>query len=104
MYDLQDDRPTRAVTLKDKSVVMLYNIDGEVYCSDANSTAFQYPMTHAKIVSGALRNAVVLHAPNAHLLVHPDTQFTVVSGPYVGAIFAVVVAHRSQHSARLGSL
>lgn len=49
---LQNDRPTRAVTLKDKSVVMLYNIDGEVYCSDANSTAFQYPLTHAKIVPG----------------------------------------------------
>ena len=31
---------------------MLYNIDGEVYCSDANSTAFQYPLTHAKIVKG----------------------------------------------------
>lgn len=51
---IQDDRPTRAVVLKDKSVVMLYNVDGEVYCSDANSTAFKYPLTHAKIVSGLL--------------------------------------------------
>lgn len=49
---VQKDRPTKAVVLKDKSVVMLYNIDGDVYCSDANSTAFQYPLTHAKIVKG----------------------------------------------------
>lgn len=49
---MQDDRPTRAVVLKDKSVVMLYNVDGEVYCSDANSTAFKFPLTHAKIVKG----------------------------------------------------
>ena len=49
---MQKDRPTKAFVLKDKSVVMLYNIDGDVYCSDANSTAFQYPLTHAKIVKG----------------------------------------------------
>ena len=49
---MQKDRPTKAVVLKDKSVVMLYNVDGDVYCSDANSTAFQYPLTHAKIVKG----------------------------------------------------
>lgn len=48
----QEDRPTRAVVLKDKSVVMLYNVDGDVYCSDANSTAFKFPLTHAKIVTG----------------------------------------------------
>ena len=50
---VQKDRPTKAVVLKDKSVVMLYNIDGDVYCSDANSTAYQYPLIHAKIVKGA---------------------------------------------------
>ncbi len=49
---MQEDRPTRAVVLKDKSVVMLYNVDGDVYCSDANSTAFKFPLTHAKIVKG----------------------------------------------------
>jgi len=31
---------------------MLYNVDGDVYCSDANSTAFKFPLTHAKIVKG----------------------------------------------------
>lgn len=56
---MQDDRPTRAVVLKDKSVVMLYNVDGEVYCSDANSTAFKFPLTHAKIVKGKQQD---LHA------------------------------------------
>lgn len=40
------------MVLKDKSVVMLYNVDGDVYCSDANSTAYQYPLTHAKIIKG----------------------------------------------------
>ncbi|KAL0043970.1 hypothetical protein WJX82_009949 [Trebouxia sp. C0006] len=52
------DRPTRAVVLKDKSVVMLYNVDGDVYCSDANSTAFKFPLTHAKIVKGETGPAV----------------------------------------------
>ena len=52
LHLMQKDRPTKAVVLKDKSVVMLYNVDGDVYCSDANSTAFQYPLTHAKIVKG----------------------------------------------------
>ena len=33
--------------------MMLYNVDGEVYCSDANSTAYKYPLTHAKIIEGA---------------------------------------------------
>lgn len=58
MADFPGDRPTRAVVLKDKSVVMLYNIDGDVYCSDANSTAFKFPLTHAKIVKGEAGPAV----------------------------------------------
>lgn len=44
--------------MKDKSVVMLYNVNGEVYCSDANSTAFKFPLTHAKIVKGESGPAV----------------------------------------------
>lgn len=58
LHLMQKDRPTKAVVLKDKSVVMLYNVDGDVYCSDANSTAFQYPLTHAKIVKGMSRAGI----------------------------------------------
>ncbi|DBA96892.1 TPA: hypothetical protein ACH3X3_013047 [Trebouxia sp. C0006] len=58
LAEFPGDRPTRAVVLKDKSVVMLYNVDGDVYCSDANSTAFKFPLTHAKIVKGETGPAV----------------------------------------------
>lgn len=58
LAEFPEDRATRAVVLKDKSVVMLYNVDGDVYCSDANSTAFKFPLTHAKIVKGETGPAV----------------------------------------------
>ena len=57
---VQGDRPTRAVVLKDKSVVMLYKVNGDVYCSDANSTAFKFPLTHAKILKGMSIEHVLL--------------------------------------------
>lgn len=41
----------KAVELKGKTIVALYNIDGEIFCSDANSTAYQFPLTNAKILS-----------------------------------------------------
>ena len=40
----------KAVDMKNKTIVALYDIDGEVYCSEANSTAYQFPITNAKIL------------------------------------------------------
>lgn len=37
------------VVLKDKSTVVLYRVGKEVFCSDANSTAYKYPLVDAKI-------------------------------------------------------
>eukprot|EP00884_Botryococcus_braunii_P022564 jgi/Botrbrau1/8992/Bobra.0148s0095.1 len=37
------------VELKDKSTVVLYKVDGEIFCSDANSTAYKYPLVDARI-------------------------------------------------------
>ncbi len=47
-------RPTLPVILKDKSAVVLYKAaDGDVYCSDANSTAFKFPLIDAKLLERA---------------------------------------------------
>ena len=40
----------KAVELKDKSFVVMYQIGDEVYCSDANSTAYKFPLMNANIV------------------------------------------------------
>lgn len=40
----------KAVDLNNKTIVALYDIDGSVYCSEANSTAYQFPITNAKII------------------------------------------------------
>jgi len=40
----------KAVDLRDKSICCLYNVDGAIYCSDANSTAYKFPLTNAKII------------------------------------------------------
>ncbi|KAK9843710.1 hypothetical protein WJX81_003262 [Elliptochloris bilobata] len=43
-------RPTLPVILKDKSAIVLYRVDDDVYCSDANSTAFKFPLVDAKLL------------------------------------------------------
>ena len=47
-------RLTLPVILKDKSAVVLYRWEDEVYCSDANSTAFKFPLVDAKLLERAL--------------------------------------------------
>lgn len=46
-------RPTLPVILRDKSAVVLYKWEDEVYCSDANSTAFKFPLVDAKLLERA---------------------------------------------------
>ena len=49
--------------LKDKSIVALYQIGDDVFCSDANSTAYKFPLTNANIVE---REAISNH-PDTHV-------------------------------------
>jgi nitrite reductase/ring-hydroxylating ferredoxin subunit len=45
-----EGRDIKAVDLKDKTICCLYNVQGAIYCSDANSTAYKFPLTNAKII------------------------------------------------------
>jgi nitrite reductase/ring-hydroxylating ferredoxin subunit len=47
---LFSSKNVKPVILATGKAVMLYQYNGKVYCSDANSTAFEYPLTDAKIV------------------------------------------------------
>ena len=48
---VQADRPTKPLFLDNGTAIMLYRaLDGNVYCTNANSTAFQFPLTSAKIM------------------------------------------------------
>ena len=48
---LQDGKQTRAVILPDNTAIVLYRTpDDEVYCSDANSTAYKFPMIDANVI------------------------------------------------------
>ena len=48
---LQNGKQTRAVILPDNTAIVLYRtLDNEVYCSDANSTAYKFPMIDANVI------------------------------------------------------
>lgn len=47
---LFSSKQVKPVILAAGKAVMLYQHNNKVYCSDANSTAFEYPLTDAKIV------------------------------------------------------
>ena len=46
---VQEERAIKPVTLASNSIVMLYKYGSLVYCSAPNSTAFQFPLTDARI-------------------------------------------------------
>ena len=37
--------------------IVVYRVGGEVYCSDAESTAFKFPLSNAKIITSNLGDA-----------------------------------------------
>jgi nitrite reductase/ring-hydroxylating ferredoxin subunit len=43
-------KPIKAVILDTGKAICLYKVDTAVYCSDANSTAFKYPLSDASII------------------------------------------------------
>eukprot|EP01023_Acetabularia_acetabulum_P055350 TRINITY_DN6382_c0_g1_i3.p2 TRINITY_DN6382_c0_g1~~TRINITY_DN6382_c0_g1_i3.p2 ORF type:complete len:151 (+),score=4.06 TRINITY_DN6382_c0_g1_i3:157-609(+) len=51
--DFQEGKMTKAVEIKSigKNLIV-YKIGDDIYCSDASSTAFQYPLGHATIIQG----------------------------------------------------
>ena len=52
---MQNGKQTRAVILPDNSAIVLYRTqDDEVYCSDANSTAYKFPMIDANVIESEL--------------------------------------------------
>ena len=49
----QDGKPTLPKILRDNTAIVLYKVGGELYCSDANSTAFKFPLIDANIIESA---------------------------------------------------
>jgi len=43
-------KPIKAVILNTGKAICLFKVDSIVYCSDANSTAYQYPLADASII------------------------------------------------------
>eukprot|EP01025_Chloroclados_australasicus_P017325 TRINITY_DN18811_c0_g4_i1.p3 TRINITY_DN18811_c0_g4~~TRINITY_DN18811_c0_g4_i1.p3 ORF type:complete len:216 (-),score=19.60 TRINITY_DN18811_c0_g4_i1:168-785(-) len=50
--DFEEGKKTKAVILPTGKQLMMYKVDDDIYCSDAASTAFQYPLADAKIIEG----------------------------------------------------
>lgn len=45
----QVGRPIKPITLPSNNVVMLYRYGDQVFCSAPNSTAYQFPLSDARI-------------------------------------------------------
>jgi nitrite reductase/ring-hydroxylating ferredoxin subunit len=43
-------KPIKAVILESGKAICLFKVDSNVYCTDANSTAFKYPLADASII------------------------------------------------------
>lgn len=52
MNRLKNDRDTLPVITSNGIALVLYRVDGTYFCSDANSTAYRFPMSDAKIFQG----------------------------------------------------
>lgn len=50
MSDFKDGKQTHPVILANNQAIVLYNVGGKLYCSDANSTAFKFPLVNAEIL------------------------------------------------------
>ena len=49
--DFEQGKQAKPVILANNQAVIVWLIDGAVYCTDANSTAFQFPLVDGKISS-----------------------------------------------------
>lgn len=50
MGAVQDGKYTLPKILRDNSAIVLYQVGSEIYCSDANSTAFKFPLIDANVI------------------------------------------------------
>ncbi|CAK0779249.1 hypothetical protein CVIRNUC_004726 [Coccomyxa viridis] len=51
LTDFKNGKQTRAVILPDNTAIVLYRTpDDDVFCSDANSTAYKFPMIDANVI------------------------------------------------------
>lgn len=57
----------KAVELQDKSFVVLYNVEGEIYCSDVNSTAYKFPLANANLIDSEFLTSFQRQAKLVHL-------------------------------------
>lgn len=48
--------------LANNQAIVLYKINGALYCSDANSTAFKFPLSNAEILQRETR----FYTPEPH--------------------------------------
>ncbi len=50
---VQDGKMIKSVIMPgNKQAIVVYRLpDGRVYCSDANSTAFEFPLSNAKVIT-----------------------------------------------------
>jgi hypothetical protein len=50
---MQDGKMIKSVIMPgNKQAIVVYRLpDGRVYCSDANSTAFEFPLSNAKVIT-----------------------------------------------------
>ena len=53
LSDFKEGKQTHPVILANNQAIVLYNIDGALFCSDANSTAFKFPLVNAEILKRA---------------------------------------------------
>ena len=42
------------VTLSTGKMLVVYKVDNEVFCSDVNGTAYEFPLVDAKVIEGRL--------------------------------------------------
>ena len=92
-------KPTLPKILRDNTAIVLYNVSGEVYCSDANSTAFKFPLIDANILEsapachdfplyGCPRNLQYLHGNRAKsIAVHAGDDGPAVQVPLDGTVY-----------------
>jgi hypothetical protein len=64
---MQEGKPTLTKILRDNSAVVLYRVDDDVYCSDANSTAFKFPLIDATVIESASSLSSVIRCPGVCL-------------------------------------
>ena len=65
LQNFEQGKQAKPVILANNQAIIVWRIDGALYCTDANSTAFQYPIVDGKISSRGFRRRL---CPIVHVL------------------------------------